>query len=60
MCSGWCSCEACCLPWSVTLYLSEGTVRNYVSAVLAKLNVSDRTQAALLALRHGLGAGDRR
>lgn len=37
------------------LYLSHGTVRNYVSAILAKLNVDDRTQAALLALRHGLG-----
>lgn len=36
------------------LYLSEGTVRNYVSAVLAKLEVSDRTQAAILALRYGL------
>jgi DNA-binding NarL/FixJ family response regulator len=40
------------------LFLSEGTVRNYVSAVLAKLGVSDRTQAALLALRHGLVAWD--
>lgn len=37
------------------LYLSHGTVRNYVSAILTKLNVEDRTQAALLALRHGLG-----
>jgi DNA-binding NarL/FixJ family response regulator len=36
------------------LFLSEGTVRNYVSAILAKLEVSDRTQAAVLALRHGL------
>jgi DNA-binding NarL/FixJ family response regulator len=36
------------------LVLSKGTVRNYVSAVLAKLEVSDRTQAALLALRYGL------
>jgi DNA-binding NarL/FixJ family response regulator len=36
------------------LYLSEGTVRNYVSAILSKLEVSDRTQAAVLALRHGL------
>jgi DNA-binding NarL/FixJ family response regulator len=36
------------------LYLSEGTVRNYVSAILSKLEVSDRTQAALLALRYGL------
>jgi DNA-binding NarL/FixJ family response regulator len=36
------------------LCLSEGTVRNHVSAVLAKLGVADRTQAALLALRSGL------
>ncbi len=36
------------------LSLSHGTVRNYVSAILAKLDVEDRTQAALLALRHGL------
>lgn len=36
------------------LYLSEGTVRNYVSSIFAKINVSDRTQAAVLALRHGI------
>ncbi len=36
------------------LYLSEGTVRNYVSSILTKLEVPDRTQAAVLALRHGL------
>ncbi|MFZ6031441.1 MAG: response regulator [Chloroflexota bacterium] len=36
------------------LFLSEGTVRNYVSAVFAKLGVTDRTQAAVLALRYGL------
>jgi DNA-binding NarL/FixJ family response regulator len=36
------------------LYLSEGTVRNYVSSVLNKLGVSDRTQAAVLALRAGI------
>ena len=36
------------------LYLSEGTVRNYVSSILAKLDVSDRTQAAVMALRYGL------
>ena len=36
------------------LFLSEGTVRNYVSAVLAKLEVADRTQAAVLAIRHGI------
>lgn len=36
------------------LFLSEGTVRNYVSAVLAKLQVTDRTQAAVLAVKNGL------
>lgn len=36
------------------LFLSEGTVRNYVSAVLDKLGVEDRTQAAVMALRYGL------
>ena len=36
------------------LHLSDGTVRNYVSAVFAKLGVSDRTQAAVLALRYGI------
>jgi DNA-binding NarL/FixJ family response regulator len=29
-------------------------VRNYVSAILGKLDVADRTQAAVLAIRHGL------
>jgi DNA-binding NarL/FixJ family response regulator len=36
------------------LFLTRGTVRNYVSAILNKLNVEDRTQAAILAIRHGL------
>ncbi len=36
------------------LYLSEGTVRNHVSAIFAKLDVADRTQAVILAIRHGL------
>jgi DNA-binding NarL/FixJ family response regulator len=36
------------------LHLSEGTVRNHVSAILAKLDLADRTQAAVAALRHGL------
>jgi DNA-binding NarL/FixJ family response regulator len=36
------------------LYLTKGTVRNYVSAILAKLDVEDRTQAAILAIRYGL------
>lgn len=37
------------------LHLSEGTVRNHVSAILEKLGVTDRTQAAVIALQHGLG-----
>ncbi|MEL7626650.1 MAG: response regulator transcription factor [Anaerolineaceae bacterium] len=36
------------------LYLSEGTVRNYTSTLFAKLGVSDRTQAVILAIRQGL------
>jgi DNA-binding NarL/FixJ family response regulator len=36
------------------LHLSEGTVRNHVSSIFSKLDVSDRTQAAILAIRHGL------
>jgi DNA-binding NarL/FixJ family response regulator len=39
------------------LHLSEGTVRNHVSAIFAKLDVSDRTQAAVIAIQHGLGSG---
>jgi DNA-binding NarL/FixJ family response regulator len=37
------------------LHLSEGTVRNHVSAIFTKLEGSDRTQAAVIAIRHGLG-----
>jgi DNA-binding NarL/FixJ family response regulator len=37
------------------LFLSQGTVRNYVSAIFAKLEVSDRTQVAVIAIKHGLG-----
>jgi len=36
------------------LGISEGTVKGYVSGVLAKLGLADRTQAALYAVRHGL------
>jgi DNA-binding NarL/FixJ family response regulator len=39
---------------SERLYLSEGTIRNHVSAILSKLGVSDRTQAAVIAIQHGL------
>lgn len=36
------------------LFLSEGTVRNYLSGLFTKLDVSDRTQAVVVALRRGL------
>ena len=38
------------------LSVSEKTVKAHVSSVLAKLGVQDRTQAALLAVRHQQGA----
>jgi NarL family two-component system response regulator LiaR len=38
------------------LHLAPGTVRNYVSAILGKLGVSDRTQAAVVAVKEGLVA----
>jgi DNA-binding NarL/FixJ family response regulator len=36
------------------LFITEGTVKNYVSTILSKLGVADRTQAALLAVRTGI------
>jgi DNA-binding NarL/FixJ family response regulator len=36
------------------LYLADGTVKNYVTVVLQKLGVQDRTQAALRAREIGL------
>jgi DNA-binding NarL/FixJ family response regulator len=36
------------MRWSV------GTVKKYVQRILEKLHVSDRTQAAVVAVRHGL------
>jgi two-component system, NarL family, response regulator LiaR len=36
------------------LNLAEGTVRNHVTPILAKLNVSDRAQATAIAWRYGL------
>ena len=44
---------------ATTLHLTEGTVKGYVSAILAKLGVADRTQAALHAVKHGLAGGNR-
>jgi len=36
------------------LFLSEGTIKGYVSVILSKLQVADRTQAALWAVKNGL------
>ncbi|MFT9056875.1 MAG: response regulator transcription factor [Ethanoligenens sp.] len=36
------------------LCLSEGTVRNYLSAILSKLDLRDRTQLAILATQSGI------
>lgn len=36
------------------LGLTEGTVKGYVSLILDKLGLQDRTQAALFAVKHGL------
>ncbi len=35
------------------LGISQQTVKNHVTSILAKLNLSDRTQAAIYALRRG-------
>lgn len=37
---------------AVRLFLGEGTVRNYVSSVLSKINVSNRAEAAIYAVKH--------
>jgi DNA-binding NarL/FixJ family response regulator len=39
---------------ALQLSLSEGTVKNHISAILAKLHANDRTQAVLTALKRGL------
>ena len=36
------------------LFISEGTVKNHMTHILRKLGVEDRTQAAILAVKHGL------
>ncbi|MDP4182719.1 MAG: response regulator transcription factor [Bacillota bacterium] len=36
------------------LFISEKTVKNHVSNIFKKLNVSDRTQAAIYAFKHNL------
>lgn len=42
---------------ALALHLTEGTVKGYVSAILSKLGVADRTQAALYAVKNGLVPG---
>ena len=39
---------------SEELYLSEGTVRNYISVILEKLQLRDRTQLAIFYLKRGI------
>ena len=39
---------------AVKMYLGEGTVRNYVSSVLAKIGVSNRAEAAAYAVKHNI------
>jgi DNA-binding NarL/FixJ family response regulator len=39
---------------AASLFITEKTVKSHVSHILAKLNVADRTQAALFAVKHGL------
>ena len=36
------------------LFLAEGTVKNYTSAIIGKLQANDRTHAVVTALRRGL------
>ncbi len=40
------------------LVLSEKTVKGHVSNILSKLQLADRTQAAIFALRGGIGRKD--
>jgi NarL family two-component system response regulator LiaR len=37
-----------------SLHLSEKTIKNYITSIFQKLQMSDRTQAAVYALQHGL------
>jgi DNA-binding NarL/FixJ family response regulator len=39
---------------ALKLFLSEGTVKNYVSSIMEKLHANDRTQVVIKAVRHGI------
>jgi DNA-binding NarL/FixJ family response regulator len=41
---------------SETLVISRNTVKKHVQHILAKLEVSDRTKAAIWAVQHGIGS----
>ncbi|MGQ0438585.1 response regulator transcription factor, partial [Bacillus sp. B-TM1] len=36
------------------LFITEGTVKNHVSNLISKLELRDRTQAAIYAVRYGI------
>ncbi|TXK85779.1 response regulator transcription factor [Paenibacillus sp. N3.4] len=40
------------------LFLSEGTIKNYITEILSKLNLRDRTQIAIFYLKRLSGTGD--
>jgi two-component system, NarL family, response regulator LiaR len=40
---------------AIQLHITEGTVKGHVSNILSKLHLEDRTQAAVFAVKQGLG-----
>ena len=38
------------------MIISEKTVKTHVSNILSKLGLEDRTQAAIWAIKHGIGS----
>jgi DNA-binding NarL/FixJ family response regulator len=43
---------------ATTLFITEGTVKNHVSNIISKLELRDRTQAAIFAVRYGITTFD--
>ncbi|AJD90615.1 LuxR family transcriptional regulator [Jeotgalibacillus malaysiensis] len=43
-----------------SLFITEKTVKTHISNLFSKLEVSDRTQAALYAVKHGLASPERK
>jgi two-component system, NarL family, response regulator len=41
---------------STTLNISESTVKTHINRILSKLEVTDRTQAAIIALKRGIAS----